>query len=89
MAITYENNRATFASVIYEDEVVAFRDYLQEHAGEEIVFDFSECDDIHLAILQLIVAYKKNYACSYVYGDKKRLYEMFLEGFDISEDDCN
>jgi hypothetical protein len=32
MSITYEENRAVFDSVIYEDEVVSFRDFLQERA---------------------------------------------------------
>ena len=59
MAITYEANTAKFSSVIYEDDVVSFRDFLQTNAGEELTLDFKECDDIHLAVLQLIMAYKK------------------------------
>jgi len=89
MAITYEGNRATFESVIYEDEVVSFRDYLQEKAGEEVVLNLVECEDIHLAIIQLIMAYKKNYACSYQFGEKVKLFQRVLEGFDVSENHCN
>ena len=89
MAITYEDNEATFESVIYEDEVITFRDFLQEKAGEEIVLKFSECEDIHLAVLQLIMAYKKNYGCSYEFGETKKLYETVLKGFDTSENHCN
>ncbi len=89
MAITYEKNKVTFASVIYEDEVVQFRDYLQEMAGEEIIFDFKKCDDIHLAILQLIMAYKKNYSCSYEFSDETKLFEKVLKGFTPSEDICD
>jgi len=89
MAITYEKNEATFTSVIYEDEVVPLRDYLQENAGEELKFDFSECEDIHLAILQLIMAYKKNYECSYTFGKDKKLFEIVLKGFDTSENYCS
>ena len=89
MAITYEQNRVLFESVIYEDEVVNLRDYLQEHAGNEVEFDLALCDDIHLAVMQLIMAYKKSYGCSYKFGDSKKLYEIVLKGFDTSEDHCN
>ncbi len=89
MAITYENNEATFTSVIYEDEVVPLRDFLQEKAGESVVFKLSECDDMHLAILQLIMAYKKNYECSYEFGETKKLFQKVLEGFDTSENHCS
>jgi len=89
MAIVYDNKTATFDSVIYEDEVVELRDYLQANAGDEIIFDFIQCDDIHLAILQLIVAYKKNYTCVYKFGDEKKLFQTVLEGFDTSENHCN
>jgi hypothetical protein len=89
MSITYEKNEANFTSVIYEDEVVALRDFLQEKAGEELSLNFTECEDIHLAILQLIMAYKKNYSCTYTFGEKKRLYQIVLEGFYTSENYCN
>jgi len=89
MAITYENSEATFTSVIYEDEVISFRDFLQEKAPEEVKLKFNECDDIHLAVLQLIMAYKKNYVCSYEFGEKKKLFQTVLEGFDSSENHCS
>jgi len=89
MAITYEKSEATFSAVIYEDEVVSLRDFLQENAPDEIKFDFSECVDIHLAILQLIMAYKKNYTCSYEFGEEKKLFETVLKGFNTSENYCN
>ena len=89
MAITYEKNEASFASVIYEDELVSFRDFLQEKSGEALTFNFSECEDIHLAVLQLIMAYKKNYECMYTFSDEKRLYQTILEGFNTSENYCN
>jgi len=89
MSITYNNNEANFESVIYEDEVIPFRDYLQEKAGEEILFNFQECEDIHFAVMQLIMAYKKNYSCSYVFGEKKRLFQTVLEGFITSENYCS
>ena len=59
MAITYEENRAIFESVIYEDEVVSFRDFLQGTSPDEVKLDFNGCEDVHLAVLQLVMAYKK------------------------------
>ena len=89
MAITYEENIATFESVIYEDEVVEFRDFLQEKAGEEVHLNFVSCEDIHLAVLQLIMAYKKNYKSTYEFGESVKLFQRVLEGFDVSENYCN
>ena len=89
MAITYENSEASFTSVIYEDEVVAFRDFLQEQAPQEVKLNFTECDDIHLAIIQLIMAYQKNYICTYTFGENKKLFQTVLEGFDTSENHCS
>ena len=89
MAIVYDDKRATFASVIYEDDVVELRDFLQSNAGDEIKFDFTDCDDVHLAVLQLIMAYKKNYSCTYDFGEKKNIFQTVLEGFDTSENHCN
>jgi len=89
MAITYEDNRATFEAIIYEDEVVTFRDFLQENAPDELKFDFKECEDIHLAVLQLIMAYKKKYILDYQFSDEKKLFQKVLEGFDTSENHCS
>jgi hypothetical protein len=89
MPITYKKNKATFKSVIYEEEVVVLRDFLQETAPEEVKFNFRECEDIHLAILQLIMAYEKEYAVSYKFSEDKKLFQQVLEGFDTSENHCN
>ncbi len=89
MAITYDGNKAIFEEIIYEDEVIPFRDFLQQKAGEEVVLDLEKCDDIHLAILQLVMAYKKNYECSYKFSEDVKLFQRVLEGFDTSENYCN
>ena len=88
MAIVYDNKKVVLESVIYEDEVVKLRDYLQESAPESVTFDFTSCDDAHLAVLQLILAYKKMYACEYLLGEEK-IYHKVLKGFDLSENYCN
>jgi len=89
MGIVYDDKTATFSAVIYEDDVVELRDFLQNNAGDEIKFEFSDCDDIHLAILQLIMAYQKSYKCAYTFGESKKLFQVVLEGFDTSENHCN
>ena len=89
MAIEYKKNEAIFTSVIYEDEVISFRDFLQVNAGEELQFNFIECEDLHLAILQLIMAYKKNYKCKYIFGENKKFFETVLKGFNESENYCS
>lgn len=89
MAITYDGANAKFSAVIYEDEVITLREYLQEKASDEISFDFKECDDIHLAVLQLIMAYKKSYSASYTFGDEAKTFELVLKGFVTSENNCN
>ncbi len=91
MGIVYDDidNTVKFNEVIYEDEIGTLRDYLQEKAGEEVVFDFKDCNDIHLAVLQLVLAYKKSYTASYEFGDSKYIYESVLKGFVVSENNCS
>lgn len=88
MAMVMENYTVVFTGVTYEDEIAALRDYLQLSSPEPILFDFSECDDVHLGILQLILAYKKLYSASYRFGAYEKLYQKVCEGFEISEAHC-
>jgi hypothetical protein len=83
-----EKKQARFDGVVYEDAVVELRDFLQECAPEPVTFDFSECDDLHMAVIQTILAYRKLYACTYRFGAPQRVYRKVIEGFDADEDDC-
>lgn len=89
MGIENANNKFTFNGVIYEDEVVSLRETLQVLAPENIICDFKECDDIHMAVLQLIMAYKKSYDASYIFSENKKIYELVLNGFSLDEDNCS
>lgn len=89
MAINYEGKNIIFESVIYEDDVPTLRTFLQKNAGEEITFDFLECEDLHLAILQLIFSYQKNYPYIFKFATERKLFETVLKGFDTSENYCN
>ena len=86
MAITTEEHKIILKAVIYEDEVVNLRKELIELAPQELHFDLSDCDDIHLAVIQQLLAYKKMYACSFSFSDDVKTYQKVIEGFD--KDEC-
>ena len=88
MSIVMENNTVMFSGVIYEDEISALRDYLQVSSPEPLFFDFSECDDVHLGVLQLLFAYQKLYTAQYRFGAEIKLYQKVCEGFDVSDEHC-
>lgn len=88
MSMSMENNTVTLSGVTYEDEIVVLRDFLQLSSPSEIIFDFSECDDVHLAVLQLILAYKKLYSAQYRFGEQEKLYQKVCEGFETTEVHC-
>jgi len=85
MAITYDGANITFEAVIYEDEVVSLREKLNEIAPEIINFNMKNCDDIHLSIIQQMLAYKKVYECNFDFADDKKTYQMVIEGFDLQD----
>ena len=85
MAITSKGQTVILKAVIYEDEVLALRKILMESAPETLSFDFTDCDDVHLAVMQQILAYKKMYECSYIFGTDVKTYQQVLEGFDVKE----
>jgi len=87
MGISYDGAKIAFEAVIYEDEVVSLREKLNEIAPEEVIFDLSSCDDLHLAVIQQILAYKKLYACSFNFSVTPKVYQKVIEGFD--HNDCN
>ena len=84
MAITSEGTNISLQAVIYEDEVLELRKKLMELAPEELSFDMSDCDDIHLAIIQQILAYKKLYNCTYIFSEKMTNYQKIIEGFNTN-----
>jgi len=88
MSIQMENYTVTFTGVTYEDEIVALRDYCQMSAPSPLLFDFSHCDDIHLGVLQLVLAYKKLYSAQYRFGAEEKLYQKVCDGFEITQAHC-
>lgn len=88
MGITFNDKSVIFEGVIYEDEAVNLRDYLQQNAPEAITFDFNACEDVHLAIMQLVFAYKKSYTCEMKLSEGDYVYTQALKGFSPSENHC-
>jgi len=85
MAIVHDGANIAFEGVIYEDEVVSLREKLTEIAPAEVNFDMSDCDDLHLAVIQQILAYKKLYTCNFHFSVNRKVYQTVLEGFDRKE----
>jgi hypothetical protein len=85
MAIKYEDKTIKFEAVVYEDEVLTLREKLTELAPEKLNFDMLSCDDIHLSVLQQVLAYKKLYECEFSFMEDKKMYQKIIEGFDIKD----
>jgi len=85
MPIKSEGKTIRLKAVIYEDEVLELRDQLNQLAPDELVFDLSDCDDIHLSVIQQILAYKKMYACTFEFSSTPKVYQKIIEGFDVGE----
>lgn len=85
MAITSKGNKITLKAVIYEDQVLVLRKKLIKLAPEDLEFNMSDCDDIHLAVIQQMLAYKKMYNCSFVFSDTMKNYQKVIEGFSVEE----
>ncbi|MBV5320425.1 MAG: hypothetical protein JZU62_01960 [Sulfuricurvum sp.] len=88
MGIEFRENEVAFSGMVYEDTVSTLRDYFQEVAPQKIVFDFCECDDIHLASLQIVLAYIKKYGGDYRFGNEVKVYQKVCEGFENSDEHC-
>lgn len=89
MGISCENDTVRFDGVVYEDTVSELRDYLQVRAPEAVRFDFSGCEDMHLAVVQVVLAYARLYPCDYRFAEASSAYRKVIEGFDPNEDHCS
>lgn len=88
MSMEFEADTVKFSGVVYEDEVASLRDYLQEIAPAPVTFDFHECADIHLAPLQVVLAYIKQCGGDYRFGNTVKVYQKVCEGFERGEEHC-
>lgn len=88
MGIEFRECGVMFHATVYEDEVALLREFLQTSSPERVMFDFSECDDIHLAVLQVVLAYAKHYSAEYRFGYEVKVYQKVCEGFIPEEENC-
>lgn len=88
MGMVKEDNKVVFEGVVYEDEIITLRDFLQECSPSTVKFDFTECNDLHMGIIQVVLAYKKLYDAEYQFGDERKLYQLVFEGFEGKEEHC-
>lgn len=88
MAMEMQDNRVIMSGVVYEDEIVVLRDYLQACAPESVVFEMSSCDDIHLGVLQVMLAYVKMYGGEFEFPSEIKPFQMVCEGFERSDVHC-
>jgi hypothetical protein len=89
MAIELNSNIVKFDGVIYENELSNLREHLQGISPEEVTFDFKDAQDVHLAILQIVLSYQKLYTCNYLFNDEDSMFKKTIQGFDSSEEHCN
>ena len=82
MSITSKGNKITLKAVIYEDQVIVLRKKLIKLAPENLEFIMNDCDDVHLAVIQQMLAYKKMYNCTFTFPDTVKNYQKIIEGFD-------
>lgn len=87
MGILYNEDKIVFEAVIYEDEVISLREKLTELSPEKVIFDLTNCNDIHLSVIQQMLAYKKLYECDFEFPNSKKTFQMVIEGFDSG--DCS
>ncbi|MCK9371841.1 MAG: hypothetical protein M0P91_01480 [Sulfuricurvum sp.] len=88
MGAEFQGDTVVFEGIVYEEEVGVLRDFLQEIAPSPVLFDFCECADIHLAPLQVVLAYVKQYAGECRYGSEVKMYQKVCEGFERGEEHC-
>ncbi len=89
MGVRFESDSVYFEGIVHEDAVTPLRDYLQQSAPQSVRFDFATCDDIHLAVLQAVMTYRKLYMCDFAFGNEVKIYQKVLEGFELGENHCH
>ncbi|HIP60447.1 MAG TPA: hypothetical protein EYH01_08485 [Campylobacterales bacterium] len=84
-AVVYEGNRAILNGNVFEDELVGLRSFIRENGENAITFNLSACNDMHTAIVQLLVAAKATKECEFTFSDKTKPFAMAIEGFKVEE----
>lgn len=89
MSATYEeNNRIVFKECVYESELEPLKAYMDQKKSA-LDIDLKACKDIHGAVIQLILAYKVQYSCTFEFSEDASPFKMALQGFSSIENDCH
>ena len=85
MAIQYDENLALFEGNIFEDELSNLRIFLQRYSHSGVSIDLKNCNDMHTAVIQLLLSFKTLHECHFIFGDKSKSYAMAIDGFLLEE----
>jgi len=78
--ITITDGVAKFEGLINDTDAAELRQKLSDAAPAALEFDFSECTDVHMAIAQILVAYRIKYGATIIPTSERRLFIELLEG---------
>jgi hypothetical protein len=82
MPLAYDGTNVKATKIVNDNEVPDLREYFNKTAPAKVTFDFTECRDIHTAILQVIFAYKADNEVECVFKDDEvAAYKKALDGF--------
>ena len=88
MGMTLNDETVVFEKKVYENELVALKDYLSA-LNKKVTVDMTQCDDMHGGIIQLLLAYKSVHGSEFIFSDKDSTFKMALSGFRNVENNCN
>ncbi len=85
MAIEYNGNVAIFEGNVFEDELSDLRVFLQKNSHSGVSIDLKNCNDMHTAIIQILLSFKTLHECQFIFGDKSKPYAIAIDGFLLEE----
>lgn len=85
MPLSYDGTNIKATGIVNDNEVASLRSFLVSTAPKKVHFDFSECKDIHTAILQIVFAYKSLHECEFTFKNgSEQAYKKAIDGFRVS-----
>ena len=87
--VNIKNETIILNGAVYEDEVLTIRKALKELEPKPITIDLRKCDDIHTAVLQIIVSYALLYEVKYILNNSNTTYQKLLTGISQGENNCH
>ncbi len=85
MAIKYDGNLALFEGNVFDDELSELKIFLQKNSHSGVTIDLKDCNDMHTALIQLLLSFKTLHECQFIFGDKSKPYAIAIDGFLLEE----